>query len=179
MRRIYAGLTFSAHGPFGPRPSEKVTFWPSCRSSKLAPWTLEEWKNRSLLPLAVLINPKPLSVNFFMVPSGIVRFPDSQSLHGRGLTLPTRHRFIRLRMYPICVALPTPVDDSPAQRREQQAGWVRSLVESSEVHTTVTAGITVWYADTPIVCGVRSTLAEFVPRDARQFTISTARKTHG
>ena len=36
----------------------KDTFWPSCRSSKLTPSRLDEWKNRSLSP-PVLMNPKP------------------------------------------------------------------------------------------------------------------------
>ena len=70
----YTGLTFSAHGPFGPRPSVYDTFWPSCRSSKLTPSTLDEWKNRSLSP-PVLMNPKPLSVNLLIVPSAICAFP--------------------------------------------------------------------------------------------------------
>jgi hypothetical protein len=38
----YAGLTFSAHGPFLPMPSVYVTFCPSCRSLKLTPWTTDE-----------------------------------------------------------------------------------------------------------------------------------------
>ena len=46
-RTNYTGLTFSAHGPFLPWPSVKDTFWPSRRSSKVTPWTAEEWKNRS------------------------------------------------------------------------------------------------------------------------------------
>ena len=71
--RNYTGLTFSAHGPFGPRPSVNETDWPSCRSSKVQPWTLFEWKNRSFSP-PNLMNPKPLSVNFFIVPSAISAF---------------------------------------------------------------------------------------------------------
>src|SRR5687768_8078736 len=70
----YASLTFSAHGPFGPWPWVKETFWPSCSSSKLTPCRLLEWKNRSFAP-PVLMNPKPLSVNFLIVPSAILLFP--------------------------------------------------------------------------------------------------------
>ena len=66
----YTSVTFSAHGPFGPRPSVYVTFWPSCSWSKVTPWRLFEWKNRSFAP-PVLMNPKPLSVNFLMLPSAI------------------------------------------------------------------------------------------------------------
>jgi len=72
--RTYTGLTFSAHGPFLPLPSVKDTFWPSRSSSKLTPWTLDEWKNKSFAP-PVLINPNPLSVNLLMVPSAICAFP--------------------------------------------------------------------------------------------------------
>ena len=70
----YAGRTFSAQGPFGPLPSVNVTRWPSCKSLKLAPCTLDEWKNRSLPP-PTLMNPNPLSVNFLMLPSAIWTFP--------------------------------------------------------------------------------------------------------
>src|SRR5262245_6302657 len=69
----YTSLTFSAHGPLGPRPSVYDTFCPSRSSSKLTPWTAEEWKKRSL-SFPVLMNPKPLSNSFLIVPSGIVRF---------------------------------------------------------------------------------------------------------
>ena len=72
--RTYTGLTFSAHGPFLPLPSVKDTFWPSCRSSKVQPWTLDEWKNKSFSP-PVLMNPNPLSVNLLIVPSAICAFP--------------------------------------------------------------------------------------------------------
>lgn len=65
---------FSAHGPFFPWPSVKDTFWPSRRSSKLTPWTVDEWKNRSL-PFPVSMKPKPLSVNRLIVPSAIHSFP--------------------------------------------------------------------------------------------------------
>ena len=40
--RGYAGWTFSAHGPLGPRPSVKVTFCPSRRSLKCTPTRLDE-----------------------------------------------------------------------------------------------------------------------------------------
>jgi len=72
-RQDYTNLTFSAHGPFGPRPSVYDTFCPSRSSSKLMPWTAEEWNNRSF-SLPVLINPKPLSNSFLIVPSGMMRF---------------------------------------------------------------------------------------------------------
>ena len=40
----------------------------------MTPWRLDEWKNRSL-PLPVLMNPKPFSVNFLIVPSAISSLP--------------------------------------------------------------------------------------------------------
>jgi hypothetical protein len=62
--------TFSARGPFGPRPSSYDTRCPSRRSSNLVPSTFDMWKNMSL-PSPVSMNPNPFSVSFLIFPSGI------------------------------------------------------------------------------------------------------------
>ena len=59
-------MTFSAHGPFGPRPSVYSTDWPSRRLSKLPSKTAELWKKTS--PRSPSMNPNPFSVSFLIVP---------------------------------------------------------------------------------------------------------------
>ena len=54
-----AGVWFSVHGPFGPRPSVKDTCWPSRRVLKLTPWTLEGVEE-SILSLPRIDKPKAL-----------------------------------------------------------------------------------------------------------------------
>src|SRR5688572_19340402 len=62
--------TFSARGPFGPRPSVNDTACPSRRSSNRTPSTFDVWKKMSD-PDPVAMKPKPLSVSRLIVPSDI------------------------------------------------------------------------------------------------------------
>ena len=43
----FSARTFSARGPFGPRPASKLTCCPSRKSSKRVPVHAEEWKKYS------------------------------------------------------------------------------------------------------------------------------------
>ena len=68
---VQTSFTFSALGPFGPRPSLNDTRCPSWSSSYRTPSRSDEWKKMSLSP-PVLMNPKPLSVSRLIVPSAIL-----------------------------------------------------------------------------------------------------------
>jgi len=68
---VQIGLTFSARGPFGPRPSVYDTRCPSWSCSKLTPSRFDVWKNMSL-SLPSSMKPKPLSVSRLIVPSAIL-----------------------------------------------------------------------------------------------------------
>ena len=55
----YSTWTFSARGPLGPWPTEKLTRCPSRNSSYRAPWTADWWKK---IPRAVSSGDEPESL---------------------------------------------------------------------------------------------------------------------